>query len=154
MFAAIGYFRNSLFVTITGLGLASFLGWKATGTLIGALSTIFIVAVLAILEISLSFDNAVVNATVLKRMTPAWRRRFLTWGIAIAVFGMRIVFPVLIVAIIARIDPFSALMMAATDPDQYSRVLSSAHVSVSAFGGAFLAMVGLKHFFDCDKHVH
>jgi hypothetical protein len=154
MFAAIGYFRNSLLVTIAGLGLAGFLGWKATGALMGALSTIFIVAVLAILEISLSFDNAVVNATVLKRMTPAWRRRFLTWGIAIAVFGMRIVFPVLIVAIIARIDPFSALVMAATDPDRYSRVLSTAHVSVSAFGGAFLAMVGLKHFFNRDKHVH
>jgi uncharacterized protein len=154
MFAAIGYFRNSFLVTIAGLGLAGFLGWKATGALIGALSTIFIVAVLAILEISLSFDNAVVNATVLKQMTPAWRRRFITWGIAIAVFGMRIVFPVLIVAIIARIDPFSALVMAATDPDRYSRVLSTAHISVSAFGGAFLAMVGLKHFFNRDKHVH
>jgi hypothetical protein len=114
----------------------------------------FIVAVLAILEVSLSFDNAVVNATVLKEMTPVWRRRFITWGIAIAVFGMRIVFPLLIVAIIARIDPFSALIMAATDPDQYSRVLTSAHVSVSAFGGAFLAMVGLKHFFDHEKDVH
>jgi hypothetical protein len=67
-----------------------------------------------------------------RMMTPAWRRRFLTWGIAIAVFGMRIVLPVLIVAIIARIDPFSALMMATTDPDQYSRVLNTADVSVSA----------------------
>jgi hypothetical protein len=78
----------------------------------------FIVAVLAILEVSLSFDNAVVNATVLKEMTPVWRRRFITWGIAIAVFGMRILFPLLIVAIIARIDPLSALIMAATNPDQ------------------------------------
>jgi hypothetical protein len=149
-----GYFRNSFFVTAAGLGLGAFLGWEATGSLVGAISTMFIVAVLAILEVSLSFDNAVVNATVLKQMTPVWRRRFITWGIAIAVFGMRIVFPLVIVAIIARIDPFSALVMAATDPDRYSRVLSSAHISVSAFGGAFLAMVGLKHFFDHEKDVH
>lgn len=114
----------------------------------------FIVAVLATLEVSLSFDNAVVNAAVLRQMTPLWRRRFITWGIAIAVFGMRIVFPLAIVAIIARIGPISALLMAATDPDNYSRVLTSANVSVSAFGGAFLAMVGLRHFFNCDKKVH
>ena len=149
-----GYFRNSLWVTVAGLGLGAFLGWEATGSWIGVLSTTFIVAVLAILEVSLSFDNAVVNATVLKQMTPVWRRRFITWGIAIAVFGMRIFFPLVIVAIIARIDPFSALVMAATDPDRYSRLLTSAHVSVSAFGGAFLAMVGLKHFFDHEKDVH
>jgi hypothetical protein len=149
-----GYFRNSFLVTAAGLGLGASLGWATTHTWAGALSTIFIVAVLAILEVSLSFDNAVVNAVVLKKMTPVWRRRFVTWGIAIAVFGMRIVFPLLIVAIITRIDPVSALVMAATDPDRYSRVLTSAHISVSAFGGAFLAMVGLKHFFNHEKDVH
>jgi hypothetical protein len=83
-----------------------------------------------------------------------WRRRFITWGIAIAVFGMRIVFPLVIVAIITRIDPISALVMAATDPDRYSSILTSAHISVSAFGGSFLAMVGLRHFFNCEKAVH
>jgi hypothetical protein len=151
---AIGYFRSSFLVTIAGLGVGAFVGWENSGSLVGVLSTMFIVAVLAILEVSLSFDNAVVNATVLKEMTPVWRRRFITWGIAIAVFGMRIIFPLVIVAIIARIDPLSAVMMAATDPDRYSRVLTSAHVAVSAFGGAFLAMVGLKHFIDREKDVH
>jgi uncharacterized protein len=116
--SSFGYFRNSFVVTGAGLGLGACLGWHATGNWLGGLSTMFIVAVLAILEVSLSFDNAVVNATVLKQMTPVWRRRFITWGIAIAVFCMRIVFPLLIVAIIARIDPLSALIMAATNPDQ------------------------------------
>lgn len=148
------YFRGSFLVTAAGLALGAFLGWEMSGTVSGMASTTFIVAVLAILEISLSFDNAVVNATVLKDMDPVWRRRFITWGIAIAVFGMRIVFPLVIVAIIARIDPISALVLAATNPDEYSRLLTSAHVSVSAFGGAFLAMVGLKHFFNRDKEVH
>src|SRR5688572_13452265 len=149
-----GYFRNSLLVTAGGLGVGAFLGWGATHSWSGALSTMFIVAVLAILEVSLSFDNAVVNAVVLKKMAPVWRQRFITWGIAIAVFGMRILFPLVIVAIIARTDPVSALVLAATDPDHYARLLTSAHVSVSAFGGAFLAMVGLKHFFNHEKDVH
>ena len=148
------YFRNSFLLTIAGLGLAFMVGWQAGGTLASAFSTVFIVAVLAILEISLSFDNAVVNASVLKEMSPVWRHRFLTWGIAIAVFGMRIVFPLIIVAISARIDPMSAVVMAATDPEEYSRVLTGAHISVAAFGGAFLAMVGLKHFFNHEKDVH
>ncbi|HWH80155.1 MAG TPA: DUF475 domain-containing protein [Candidatus Binatus sp.] len=148
------HFRNSFLVTLVGLGLGAFLGWEAERKFVGALSSMFIVLVLAILEVSLSFDNAVVNASVLKKMTPVWRHRFITWGIAIAVFGMRVVFPLIIVAIIARIDPIAAVVMAASHPDQYSRVLTSAHVSVSAFGGAFLAMVGLKHFFNQEKEAH
>jgi uncharacterized protein len=148
------YFRGSFVVTVAGLIAGAALGWDYTGTLSGTLTTLFIVAVLAVLEVSLSFDNAVVNATVLREMDPVWQRRFITWGIAIAVFGMRIVFPVLIVAVIAWIGPIEALVMAATDPNEYSRHLTSAEVSVSAFGGAFLAMVGLKHFFDIEKDVH
>lgn len=149
-----GHFRNSFLVTIAGLALGALLGWGITHSWAGTFSTIFIVGVLAILEVSLSFDNAVVNAVVLKKMTPVWRHRFITWGIAIAVFGMRIVFPLVIVAIITRVDPLSALVMAATDPDHYARVLTSAHISVSAFGGAFLAMVGFKHFCNHQKDVH
>lgn len=148
------YFRGSFFVTIAGLIAGAGLGWKLTGTVQGMLMTLFLVFVLGVLEVSLSFDNAVVNATVLEHMDEKWRRRFLTWGIAIAVFGMRIVFPVVIVAVIAQIGPIQTLIMAATSPDEYSRVLTSAHVSVAAFGGAFLAMVGLKHFFDIEKDVH
>jgi uncharacterized protein len=148
------YFRGSFFVTFVGLMGAAALGWSNSGTLAGVTTTIFIVLVLAILEISLSFDNAVVNATVLQEMDPIWRRRFITWGIAIAVFGMRIVFPLVIVAVLTGTGLWSALVLAATDPEGYSRVLTSAHVTVSAFGGAFLVMVGLRHFFDFEKEVH
>src|SRR5262245_3512151 len=148
------YFRGSLLVTVAGLALGTGLGWSASGTVGGTLATLFIVLVLAVLEVSLSFDNAVVNTTVLRQMDAVWRRRFITWGIAIAVFGMRIVFPLLVVAVIADISPWAALVMAATDPDGYSRTLTAAHVSVAAFGGAFLAMVGLKHFFDDEKEIH
>ena len=110
--------------------------------------------VLAILEISLSFDNAVVNASVLKEMDEVWQKRFLLWGIAFAVFGMRIVFPLAIVAIAAGIGPVDAVTLSLTKPAEYERIVSSAQVGIAGFGGAFLAMVGLKFFFNADKEVH
>ncbi|MGB1237470.1 MAG: DUF475 domain-containing protein [Pseudomonadales bacterium] len=121
------------------------------GYFIGGPAAVFIVAVLAVLEISLSFDNAVVNATVLKEMDEVWRKRFLTWGILIAVFGMRIVFPVLIVSVLAGVSPWAALQIAINQPEEYAARMIEAHVSLMAFGGAFLMMVGLKFFFDDDK---
>ena len=141
------YFKYSLIFTVIGLILAALLGFAYNGTVIGALQTMFIVAVLGVLEVSISFDNAVVNATVLRNMTPLWRHRFLTWGIAIAVFGMRLVFPLLIVGIFAQLWPVEVIRLAAFHPTEYARILASAHVVIAAFGGAFLAMVAMKYFF-------
>src|SRR5262249_49727080 len=84
----------------------------------------------------------------------AWQHRFLTWGIVIAVFGMRIVFPLLIVVIAARIGPFEAIMLAARNPGEYARIMNDAHLPIAAFGGTFLMMVGLTYFFDHEKDVH
>jgi len=148
------YFKNSILVTIAGLLAGAAVGYYYAGTPAGIAKTVFIVAVLSVLEVSLSFDNAVVNATVLKDMTPAWRHRFLTWGIAIAVFGMRLVFPLVVVSIVARVGPFEALRLAALEPGRYAEILSSAHVVLGAFGGAFLGMVCLKYFFDVEKEIH
>ena len=70
------------------------------GTLmVSGMEAAFLVLVLAVLEISLSMENAVVNAGVLKSMTAVWQKRFMTWGIVVAVVGMRLVFPILIVAV-------------------------------------------------------
>lgn len=155
MFAGtLKYFKNSLILTFLGLVLGGVVGWYYEGTVAGIAQTVFIVAVLSVLEISLSFDNAVVNATVLKDMTPLWRHRFLTWGIAIAVFGMRLVFPLAVVSIVARVGPWEALRLAALEPLEYARILTSAHHVLGAFGGAFLGMVCLKYFFDAEKEVH
>lgn len=148
------YYKGSLLFTAVCLALGAWLGWELTGTVPGTLGIIWIVLILGVLEVSLSFDNAVVNATVLRDMDPVWRRRFLTWGIAIAVFGMRIVFPLAIVAIAAQLDPISAVKLAAGNPVEYERIITSAHVGIAGFGGAFLGMVGLKFFFDADKDVH
>lgn len=147
------YTFSFLFMAVC-LGLAAWYGFSSTGTLGGMAQVLWIVFVLSILEISLSFDNAVVNASVLKEMDEVWQRRFLTWGIAFAVFGMRIVFPLAIVAIAAGIGPIQAAQLSLNDPGEYERLVSSAHVGIAGFGGAFLAMVGLKFFFDQDKDIH
>jgi uncharacterized protein len=154
MSTAMHYFRWAFLVTGLGLLLSVWLGFAYTGTLSGALGFLFIGAVLSVLEISLSFDNAIVNANKLQEMTPLWQRRFLTWGILIAVFGMRIVFPVLIVVFAAKIGPIEALRLAASEPEEYSRIVGEAHLSIAAFGGAFLMMVALKYFFDEGKDIH
>lgn len=148
------FYRGSLLFTLACLALGAWLGWSRTGTLAGMAEVLWIVIVLAVLEVSLSFDNAVVNASVLKDMEPVWQQRFLTWGMVIAVFGMRIVFPLAIVAIAAGIGPLDAVRLSLSSPDEYERIVSSAHVSIAGFGGAFLAMVGIKFFFDSDKEVH
>lgn len=150
--AALRYLLWPIVTTALGLVLAAWLGWSAEGAL-GALSFLFVGGVLAVLEISLSFDNAIVNANKLKTMTPVWQRRFLTWGILIAVFGMRIVFPLAIVATAAWIGPFAALRLAVAEPAEYSRIIGEAHLSIAAFGAAFLMMVGLSYFIDQEKEI-
>lgn len=148
------YFRWAIVTTVVGLALGAGLGWQTTGTVGGTASIFFVCLVLAVLEISLSFDNAIVNANKLKDMRPEWQRRFLTWGILIAVFGMRILFPLLIVVIAANIGPIDALVLAASRPEEYSRIMHEAHLPIAAFGGAFLMMVALSFFVDHDKDVH
>ncbi len=109
---------------------------------------------LATLEVSLSFDNAVVNAKVLGHMSPKWQQRFLTWGMPLAVFGVRFVLPILIVAAAAFASPVTIAVLAFNDPAQYAHLLEGASPAIHAFGGAFLLMVALKYFFDEEKSVH
>ena len=47
-----------------------------------------------------------------------------------------------------------AIDLSLNDPERYEQIVSSAHISIAGFGGAFLTMVGLKFFFDADKEVH
>jgi uncharacterized protein len=110
-------------------------------------------AILGVLEISLSFDNAVVNATVLDRMSAFWQRIFLTIGIVIAVFGMRLVFPLVIVAVTAGLNPIESLTLALEqrppdDPTSYAYLLDQAYPQIAAFGGMFLFMLFLDWLFE------
>ncbi len=118
------------------------------------LEALFLVVILSVLEITLSFDNAVVNAKVLKKMKPLWQKRFLTWGILLAVFGTRFVLPILIVSAAVWLSPLYVTNLALYNPVEYSHLLESVHGTITAFGGIFLLMVSLKYFFDKAKSVH
>ena len=120
----------------------------------GSLEMALIVTLLAILEISISFDNAVVNAAVLKTMTRKWQQIFLTWGILIAVFGMRLVFPIVIVAVAAGMGVVDVIDLAINEQDAYAAKLEESYPVIASFGGVFLFMVFLNFFFDEDKDHH
>jgi uncharacterized protein len=128
-----------------------FLRAGATGNAISlGFSALLIAVLLGVLELSLSFDNAVVNARVLRNMSAVWQRRFLTWGILIAVFGMRFIFPIVIVSITSGLG----MLEVVSDPTAYSKHLEEAEVAISAFGGVFLMMVFLKYLLDPEKDIH
>ena len=121
--------------------------------LYGGREALLLALILGILEVSLSFDNAVVNATVLNRMGEFWQKIFLTVGIVIAVFGMRLVFPLAIVGVTANLGPVEAVRLAleqrpASDPTSYEALLTAAHPQIAAFGGMFLAMIFLNFVFE------
>lgn len=133
------YFYSSFIIMGLGLVLAYVLG---------GLAALYITFLLIILEISLSFDNAVVNAKVLNTMDPVWQKRFIIFGIPIAVFGMRFVFPLAIVAIVTGMGIFETLSVAMNQPEQYEAILKSTEKTIFTFGGAFLLMVFLDFFFE------
>ena len=139
------HFRLSIIVTLLCLVAAFY--WAG---FVGA----FIAIILGVLEVSLSFDNAVVNASILKRMDERWQQYFLTWGILVAVFGMRLLFPITIVAVATGIDFIGVTNMALHDPATYSQHLTDSHVQIAAFGGMFLLMVFFSFIFDAKKELH
>jgi hypothetical protein len=121
--------------------------------LYGSWTALALCLILGVLEVSLSFDNAVVNAKVLERMSPFWQKIFLTIGIAIAVFGMRLVFPLLIVGVTANLGPVEAIQLAMEKGDPhtegtYGYLLNQAHPQIAAFGGMFLFMLFLDFIFE------
>jgi hypothetical protein len=137
-------FGGSLAIAVVGL---------VAGYLYGGGKGLALTAILAVLEVSLSFDNAVVNATVLVRMSPFWQKLFLTVGVAIAVFGMRLLFPLLIVGVTAKLNPVEAVRLALDkgDPNKagtYGYLLHQAHPAIAAFGGMFLLMLFLDFVFE------
>ncbi len=139
------YFKLSFFVTAVCMVLA-FLWAGSYG--------IFIALILGVLEVSLSFDNAVVNASILKKMDEVWQGYFLTWGILIAVFGMRLLFPVVIVSAATDLSFFGVADMALNDTATYAEHLAASHIQIAAFGGMFLLMVFFSFMFDEEKEVH
>lgn len=113
-----------------------------------------IVTIVLIIEIAFSFDNAVINAKILSRLSRFWQTLFLTLGILIAVVGMRLVFPVLLVALTANLSWTQVIHIALNDPLTYAHHIQAAHPAISAFGGGFLITLSLCFFFNRNKTIH
>lgn len=147
-------FKYSILVTILGLALAGWWGFYTTGNMSGLWAAVALALILSVMEISLSFDNAVVNASILKDMDEKWRQLFLTVGILIAVFGVRLVFPLLLVAMATSQGFIDVAVMAIQRPVEYSEHLMEGHAAIAAFGGAFLFLVFLSFILNDSKELH
>lgn len=147
------HFTWSFVVTAVCLALAGWWGFEHGGTT-GMLTAFGIASILAVMEVSLSFDNAVVNASVLKHWDEFWQKLFLGLGIIIAVFGMRLVFPLVIVAVAADLGMAEVWTLALNDPKAFSKHLTNHHAEVAAFGGMFLLLVFLNFILDDEKEMH
>lgn len=138
-------FLGSISISLLALVLVYiYMGWQAA----------FVTLVLMVIEITFSFDNAIVNAKVLNTMSYFWQRIFMTIGILVAVFGMRIVFPIVVVMITAGLSWGQVVDLALNDAPAYAAALGSSHTSIASFGSMFLLMLALHFFFDSSRHVH
>lgn len=141
------HFRIDFIITAAAIVAAFFYAGAAA---------IPITAMLILLEMVFSFDNAALNSKYLKKLNAFWRKMFLTVGILIAVFGMRLIFPFIIVEITAGLGPIEAWQLAMEKgaphtPGTYGYILNEAHPTIAAFGGAFLLMLFLSFIFDAER---
>lgn len=145
--------KNSAFRIFSISGLFTVLALIVVFVAAGPVAFLIALALITI-EVTFSFDNAVINAKVLQTLSPFWQRIFLTVGIAIAVFGMRIIFPIAIVAITTALQWREVIDLSLNNPGKYEQALGQAEPSIAAFGGAFLLMLSLHFFMNPSKHIH
>lgn len=127
--------------------------WAAVGVIDG-FSAVVTVAILTVLEVTFSFDNAVVNAKVLKTMSPFWQTIFMTVGIFVAVFVVRFALPIFIVQLTSGLGFGDVVQTALNNPTLYAAELTKAGPAIEAFGGSFLLMIAVSYFMDEEKDVH
>jgi hypothetical protein len=137
------FFYSFVLTVISIIGAWLYLGFGAAIT----------VAILIALEVVFSFDNAVINAKTLVRMSKLWQLVFLSVGILIAVVGMRLVFPIAIVSFTADLGWRQVLDLALNDPTHYAHYLEAAHLTISSFGGGFLLLLTLYFFLDSEREI-
>lgn len=146
------YFKYSFIITFFVLCFIIYRGY-IHGGITSSLNVLWLTIILILMEVSLSFDNAIVNASILKHWNDFWKRMFLTIGMIVAVFGMRLLFPLLIVAFTANLSIFEVWSLALNNPLEYSQKLIAHHIEVSAFGSMFLLLVFLNFLFDEKREI-
>lgn len=145
MKSTLRHFGFSLVLTVMALvAVLMGKGWSAVG----------LTLVLIVIEVAFSFDNAIINAKTLVKLSPFWQKMFLTVGIVIAIFGMRLLFPILLVSATASLSWHEVVRIALNDSAAYSHYIQLAHPAIAAFGGSFLLMLTLHYFFDRDRGHH
>jgi uncharacterized protein len=152
--AVVRSYGGSMVFTALALSGAYWIGFRSGGGASAGVAALFTALMLGALETSLSFDNAVVNARILSGMNHFWRRMFLTVGVLIAVFGMRIVFPLAIVWAVSDHSAIAVFRMTWQNPGEFQTILVEQHLLIAGFGGAFLWMVFTKFFLDAEKEIH
>lgn len=120
----------------------------------GGITELWLFLVLVLLEVTFSFDNAVVNSKILERMSQFWQTLFLTVGIFFAVFVVRFLLPIVIVMLSSGHGFMSVVDMALNKPAEYGETLHDAAPVINAFGGTFLMMIGISYFMDRNKDIH
>lgn len=120
----------------------------------GGIAELWLFLVLVLLEVTFSFDNAVVNSKILERMSKFWQTLFLTVGIFFAVFVVRFLLPIFIVMLSSGNGFMNVVDMALNKPAEYGETLHAAAPVINAFGGTFLMMIGVSYFMDRNKDIH
>lgn len=116
-------------------------------------SIVLIVCGLALFEIIISIDNAIINAEVLATMSRRGRKWFLTWGILSAVFIVRGLLPWVIVWVstpsLGFLGSFTASF--SSDPAVVKAIQDSSPILLVG-GGTFLVFLFLHWLFLEPKH--
>lgn len=115
---------------------------------------LWLFAILVILEVTFSFDNAVINSKILAKLSPFWQKLFLTVGIFFAVFVVRFILPIFIVMLSSGNGFSQVIDLALNKPVEYAETLHAAAPLIDAFGGTFLVMIGISYFMDRGKDIH
>ena len=120
------------------------MGWFSIG---------LIVCGLALFEIIISIDNAIINAEVLATMSRRGRKWFLTWGILIAVFLVRGLLPWVIVWVSTPSLGFMGSFTASfsSDPAVIKAIRDSSPILLVG-GGTFLVFLFFHWLFLEPKH--
>lgn len=116
-----------------------------------ALSAMWSILILTVLESAVSADNAVVNAQILTHWNKKWRRIFIWFGIPIAVFAVRGILPLEIVSVVGNMSLAESWNMALNDRVGFQKIIESSHNVIMGFGGTFLLLVFLNYMTDKEK---
>lgn len=141
----LAHYWPELLITLAAWGLV---GWKL------GLEAFVLTLILSALEITLSADNAVVNSRVLMKLSVFWQRMFLTVGIILAVFVVRFVLPIIMVAVATGLGFGEVYTLALNNPEEYGHKLHDVAPLIDGFGGFFLLMVALYFFVDHRREKH